>query len=404
VIRVQEWAEVRHLHFAEGLSERVIADRLGLARGTVRRALAADAPPTYARPPAPSAFDVFEARVRSLLAEFPSMPATVIAERTGWTGSPSWFRKRVAVLRPEFAPRDPADRLEHRPGDQGQCDLWFPPARVPLGAGQVGSPPVLVIVASFSRFITARMLPTRMTPDLLAGMWALLSGQLAAVPRRLLWDNEAGIGRRGRLSDGVAGFTGTLATRLVQAKPFDPETKGIVERMNGFLETSFLPGRSFASPADFNTQLAEWLPIANQRRVRSLHARPVDLLEQDRAGMLPIPPVTPNLGHRARVRLGRDYFIRIAGSDYSVDPVMIGRMVEAVADLDAVTISSDGRRVGRHARSWVSAATVIDADHVATAARLRALFQQPRPSEDPLVRDLADYDRAFGIALDGQVA
>ncbi len=113
MIRVQEWAEVRHLHFGEGLSERAIADRLGLARGTVRRALAAETPPTYARPPAPSVFDGFETHVRSLLAEFPSMPATVIAERTGWTGSPSWFRKRVALVRPELAPRDPADRLEH---------------------------------------------------------------------------------------------------------------------------------------------------------------------------------------------------------------------------------------------------------------------------------------------------
>lgn len=388
------------------MSGRAIADRLGLARRTVSRALAAEAPPGYSRPTAPSTFDAFEGRVRELLTAFPTMPATVLAERVGWTGSPSWFRKRVALLRPEHAPKDPADRLEHRPGDQAQCDLWFPPVKIPLGPGQVGSPPVLVIVASFSRFITARMLPSRMTPDLLSGMWSLLSGQLEAVPRRLLWDNEAGIGRRGRLAEGVAGFTGTLATRLVQAKPFDPETKGIVERANGFLETSFMPGRSFASPAEFNLQLAEWLPKANQRRVRSLHARPVDLIDQDRAAMLSLPPIAPTLGHRSRIRLGRDYFVRIAGSDYSVDPVMIGRMVDAVAGLDDVVVTGDGRELAHHARAWSSAATVIDAEHVAAAARLRAAFQQPiRSDEDPLHRDLADYDRAFGIALgDGQVA
>ena len=231
MISVQVWAEIRHLHFAEGLSERMIADRVGVARGTVRRALAAESPPTFSRPPVPSSFDAFEARVRVLLAEFPTMPATVLAERIGWDGSPSWFRKRVALLRPEYAPKDPVDRLEHLPGDQAQCDLWFPPAPIPLGFGQVGSPPVLVIVASFSRFVTAAMLPTRTTPDLLAGMWLLLSQQLGAVPKRLLWDNESGIGRRGRLSDGVAGFCGALATRLVQCKPFDPESKGVVERM-----------------------------------------------------------------------------------------------------------------------------------------------------------------------------
>ncbi|WP_245631594.1 IS21 family transposase, partial [Curtobacterium ammoniigenes] len=293
---MQEWAEIRHLHVAEGLSQRAIADRLGVARKTVARALGSEGPPEYSRPSGPSAFDVFEPRVRALLTSFPTMPATVIAERVGWVGSASWFRKRIAVLRPEYAPRDPADRLEHAPGDQAQCDLWFPPARIPLGAGLAGSPPVLVVVASYSRLITARMLPSRTTPDLLAGMWSLLSEQVGAIPKRLLWDNEAGIGRHGRLADGVAAFTGTLATKLVQAKPFDPETKGVVERANGFLETSFLPGRSFGSPGDFNAQLWDWLPVANRRTVRSLHARPVDLLDTDRERMLPVPPVAPLLG------------------------------------------------------------------------------------------------------------
>ena len=35
---------------------------------------------------------------------------------------------------------------------------------------------------------------------------------------------------------------GTLGSRLVQLKPYDPESKGMVERANRYLETSFLPG------------------------------------------------------------------------------------------------------------------------------------------------------------------
>jgi len=253
---VEDWAEIRHLHASQGMSIRAIAKHLSIARDTVARALAADGPPRYVRAAGPSRFDEFEPRVRELLAEFPLIPASVLAERVSWHGSRSWFRKRVAGVRVEYAPRDPADRLEYRPGDQAQCDLWFPPVKIPLGAGQFGSPPVLVIVASYSRFITAVMLPSRTTPDLLAGMWSLLGGQLGAVPHRLIWDNEAGIGRRNRLAEGVNGFCGTLATRIVQLKPFDPESKGIVERANQYLETSFIPGRSFTGPGDFNTQLA----------------------------------------------------------------------------------------------------------------------------------------------------
>ncbi len=153
--------------------------------------------------------------------------------------------------------------------------------KIPLGANQTGSPPVLVMVSGFSRFITAVMLPSRTTPDLLAGMWQLISTQLMAVPRRLIWDNEAGIGRGNHFAAGVSAFTGMLATRIVQLKPFDPESKGIVERANQYLETSFLPGRTFASPDDFNRQLADWLPKANARTVRRLGGKPIEFIGQD---------------------------------------------------------------------------------------------------------------------------
>lgn len=420
VIRVQDWAQIRYLHGSEGLSIRAIAARMGLSRDTVSRAVKSDAPPKYQRVSGPSAFDQFEPAVRALLKEFPSMPTSVIAERVGWQGSASWFRKKVAGLRTEYAPKDPADRISYHRGDQAQCDLWFPPARVPLGAGQAGSPPVLVMVASFSRFITALMLPSRQTADLLAGMWSLLAGQLGAVPRRLIWDNEAGIGRRGQLASGVAAFTGTLATKIVQLKPFDPESKGIVERVNGYLETSFLPGRVFASPRDFNTQLAEWLTRANSRRVRAIGARPVDLITEDRDAMHLLPAVSPTAGiagFAAQTRLPRDYHLRVLGNDYSIDPTAIGRMIDLAADLEHVTARCGGALVASHPRSWARQQTVTDPVHVQTAARLREDFQQPRPArtdvdEDGLLRDLADYDARFGVDFqpipsadsDGQVA
>ena len=161
------------------MSVRAIAARLGVSRDTVSRALASDAPPKYVRCPVDSTFDEFEERVRGLLKDFPHMPATVIAERVGWSGPPSWFRKKVALLRPEYAPTDPADRIVYSRGDQVQCDLWFPPVKIAVGTSLMSAPPVLVMVPSFSKFITAQMIPTRTTPDLLSGMWSLLPSSWA---------------------------------------------------------------------------------------------------------------------------------------------------------------------------------------------------------------------------------
>jgi len=225
------------------------------------------------------------------------------------------------------------------------------------------------------------------------------------VPRRLIWDGETGIGRRGRPAAGVAEFCGTLATRVHQLKPRDPESKGIVERRNGFFETSFMPGRTFVSPADFNAQFTDWLDGANRRVVRTLKARPIDLVDADRAAMLALPPIPPTVGWSNTIRLGRDYYVRVDSNDYSVDPTAIGRMVTVTADLSRVRVRLDGRVVADHARVWARHMTVTDPAHVTVAEQLRSEFGRPRAHDDDggLLRDLADYDRAFGL-IDGEVA
>jgi transposase len=414
VISVEDWALIRRL-VADGVPQREVARDLGIGRSTVERALASDRPPRYERPVVPTSFTPFEPLVRQLLSTTPEMPATVIAERVGWTGSITWFRDNVRRLRPEHRPVDPADRLTWLPGDAAQCDLWFPPKRIPLEDGTTVLVPVLVMTCAYSRFTLARVIPTRHTQDLLLGMWELLQ-QLGRVPRRLIWDNEAGIGRGKRHADGVGEFTGTLATTLHRLRPYDPESKGLVERRNGFFETSFMPGRDFTSPTDLDAQLTGWLSIANRRVVRTIKATPVDRLDADKAAMLALPPVAPAVGWVNRVRLGRDYYVCVDSSDYSVDPAVIGRLVDVQADLTRVEVRHEGRLVATHDRAWARGRTITDPAHVAAAKVLREQYQQPRPApdhqgpnghDDALVRDLAEYDRAFGLLdalTEGEVA
>ena len=87
---MEDWALIRRLA-AEGMPKARIAERLGISRNTVIKAVNSAGPPWYERSAGPTSFGVFEPRVRALLEEVPDMPATVLAERVGWTGSIRWF-------------------------------------------------------------------------------------------------------------------------------------------------------------------------------------------------------------------------------------------------------------------------------------------------------------------------
>jgi len=230
---------------------------------------------------------------------------------------------------------------------------------------------------------------------------------MGAAPRKLVWDNESAVGRwrggRPELTEAMNAFRGTLGIQVVLCRPADPEAKGLVERANGYLETSFLPGRRFASPADFNAQLGGWLARANTRHHRRLGARPADRWEAERTAMVALPPIAPMTGWRLTTRLPRDHYVRVDANDYSVHPSVVGRRVDIVMDLQKITVTCDGRLVATHDRCWAAHQSITDPAHREAAAALRAArgLLTPRPAVDDVQqRVLADYDRAFGLDQD----
>ncbi len=411
MLDVEDWAEIRRLRRADGMPISEIARVMGIARNTVKAALGSDGPPKYRRAPVGLLVEGFEPRIRELLAAYPTMPATVIAERISWAYSIRTLSGRVAQLRPLYLPADPAGRTSYEPGEIAQCDFWFPDIVVPVGFGYARAAkqlPVLTMVTGYSRWSSAVLVPSRGAADLYAGWWQLIAA-LGAVPRVLVWDGEGAVGRWRRRQPELTGechaFRGTLGAKVIICKPADPEAKGLVERFHDYLETSFLPGRSFGSPADFNGQLQGWLARANTRQHRALGCRPADRMDADRFAMLALPPVAPVVGWRSSQRLARDHYVRLDSNDYSVHPSVIGRWIEITADLHRVRVLCDGRIVADHERVWAKHQTVHDPEHLAAATTLRRQrFEVVRPPAETEVetRRLSDYDALCGV--DGGVA
>jgi transposase len=253
-----------------GISKNTVKKGAGLGRG--RRGTSG--------PGKGSIVDAVEPRIGEFLQTYPRMPATVIAERIGWTRSIRVLRDRVAELRPGYLPPDPASPTSYVAGVIAQCDLWFPPITLPVGFGQDRTPtqlPVLTMVTGYAPWLLALLIPTRKAEDLFAGWWRLIE-RLGAVPRVLVWDGEGAIGRwrggRSELTAECQAFRGTLGTKVLICLPAAPEAKGLIERAHDYLERSFLPGRTFASPTEFNTQLADWLDVVNTRPGRALGCAP----------------------------------------------------------------------------------------------------------------------------------
>jgi transposase len=102
---VEQWAELRRLHFIDGVSVRELSRRTGLHRKTVRRAIASAEPPKYSRPRTPSKLDPFKPEVHRLLKDEPRLPAVRIRELLqplGYAGGETILKEHVREVRPFF--------------------------------------------------------------------------------------------------------------------------------------------------------------------------------------------------------------------------------------------------------------------------------------------------------------
>ena len=123
------------------------------------------------------------------------------------------------------------------------------------------------------------------------------------------------------------------------------------------METNFEPGRRFANHLDFQLQLDDWFAKANGRTHKTLRARPIDRLIEERAVMRPLPGREPDVDRRWVIRVPPDPHVRFDTNDYSLDPRLVGRRVEVrVSQREIVAVALDtGELACRHERCFAQA-------------------------------------------------
>lgn len=197
----------------------------------------------------------------------------------------------------------------------------------------------------------------------------------------------------------MAALFGAVRTKGVIVPPRSPQKKGHVERTIGYLETSFLPLRSFADISDLQTQHDLWAEeVAYQRHHRRVGAKVVDAFWVERSFLHPLPSPLPDTDRRTEVRVTKDGFCRVGDVDYSVPPGFSGRRLSVKSSWEQVVIFSEGKEVARHRRSFVPADVVLSGEH-ARALRLAREAKNRLANADQIVfeADLSRYDALLGV-------
>jgi hypothetical protein len=250
---------------------------------------------------------------------------------------------------------------------------------------------VVVAALGYSRAGAGALVFSRQAPDVLWGMARCL-WSLGGLPELLVWDREGCLhAGGGRPTESFAAFCGRLRCGWLFCEPADPQAKGVVERLQGYVETNFEPGRRFANELDYQLQLDAWFERANARTHKTLRCRPVDRLAEERTTMTPLPARELDLDERRVMRVPPDPHVRVDTNDYSLDPAMVGRRVEVrVSQREITAVCLDtGELAGRHERSFAKHRTVTALEH---ARALRARPQEPQRALDVEVRPLSVYD------------
>ena len=393
MVRVEQWAEIRRMHFVKGLSIKEIARRTGRDRNTIRKALRSDRPPRYERPSRASKLEPFREEIHRLLREEPRLPGSRMREllaELGYEGGKTILDDYLRELRPLFLPRPRSyQRTQYRPGALCQFDLWEPSREIPVGSGQARRGYVVVCCLPYSRAGAGTLVFSKQAPDLLYGIAGCLS-KLGALPETLVWDREGALhAGGGRPTDAFAAFCGQLRLSWCFLEPHDPEAKGVVERLQGFLETSFEPGRRFVGELDFQEQLERWFcERANVRFHRTLRCRPVERLAEELTVMRPLPERLPDVERRFVTRVPPDPYVRIDSCDYSLDPRLVGRRVELrVSQREVIAACLDtGELACRHRRSFARHRTLTALEHARALRELRGAPPEPEVDTRPLAR------------------
>jgi len=391
---MQMWSEIRRRALVEGASKRSIRRDYGVGAETLEKILANTEPPGYRRsaPRPKTKLGPYLPVIEEILASDRDAPpkqhhtAKRIYERLreehGYPGGITQVKEAVARHRRHhqevFVP------LSHPPGE-AQFD--FGQATVEI-AGVRRKAAFAVMSLPYSDAFHVSAYPRECTETFQAAHVAAFSF-FGGVPTRTAYDNTTIAVRKviGRDRELTREFL-RLESHFLFAHRFcrvaRGNEKGHVEGLVGYGRRNFMvPVPSFASFAELNASLQASCEADLHRRVRGKALTKAELLEVDRAAMLPIP--TPSFEARRVIhaRANSLSLVRFDRNDYSVPTAFAHHELTVIGGIEGVRIAETTHLVATHPRSWEKERTIFDPRHyLALLERKPGAIDVARPLQD----------------------
>jgi hypothetical protein len=204
----------------------------------------------------------------------------------------------------------------------------------------------------------------------------------AAVPRRLIIDNPKCAITKACVYDPIvqrayAECADGYGFRIDPCPPRDPPKKGVVEAGVKYVKGNFVPLRQFRDLADLNAQARAWVMTEAGVRVHGTTRKaPLALFELERAQMLPLPAIAPDLGTWHKVSVHRDCHVAHERVLYSAPFTLVGRVLWLRVTDTSVFLYQDYQLVATHLRGRRAGERISVRDHLPPAAQ--AFFAHDR--------------------------
>ena len=370
MIRVSQWAEIRHMHVADGVPKKEIARRLGLDVKTVRRAVQRETAPHKRKSPRRRRLlDPWRDKIKAMLLDEPAITAKrigrLLAAEVGAI-QPRTVRQYVAGLRAEFKPQEAFVHRTHAPGDTMEADFGESWAEI---AGVRQKVKFLVVTLPASNTYFAKGYPIERVECLLDGLASAFEW-FRGLPRRVVLDNTSLAVKKvlkgtERIENQIFhGFRGAWPFHADFCAPGKGWEKGSVERGVEYVRANvFRPMPRVDSFAELNTLiLSEMERDLELRHLRDGRTAGQALIAE-REHLRPLPAHRPETCRVLTCVANKYGHVHVDRSTYSVPARHARRPVIVRLFHDEVVISRDGEELARHGRSFREGSTIIDPLH-----------------------------------------